>query len=636
MLGVVAAGCRATLETLHAKSLAGFGYQPVPCSKLLSGSAKGRAQFVQVPTPGLAEVCQRCSKILWVHPPSTQVDLGHQQRWYTRTPLEKYSHLAPDNGCQIEPAHHRPSRVFLEAGGLLRGAFHIGVIAAMQAARMKPDLIVGASVGTLMGGALGAISTLPERASRDRLLGQFCLTFLEVDQRVALTKVLKNAAKQLGTRGRGVELSAASIRRAVREGTRSDPGFAATGAPSALIDAISTLFLIPHQDTGEIAAQFVAGHITSALKLFWDKARIETLRRLEIETAVIGTSLLEERARTLLGAGMFDLGQDQPYPGVSVFATASDLSRSRPLLLPRDLDDTTVYDFVQAALSSSAFPAAFRPRQHAEVQPGRGATDILYADGGMFDNLPFFPAIEVLSVVQKNWRKKYLLDARSYLQQRLDAPDLFVAASLEAALDAGDEGKPLETFWAVHQRASKLSVNNKLNSFLENAELIARNSQSLNDAYLGPPPIAAEDFIDGLVNAAVLKITPADPDHLNGTFAFSRSVGFSEESVARSIADGCFQTLRSLVDPKDLASSAVKELRGAGRMARVSRSKQHSPGVKNGCPFFRMEEKGKPRGFACPFADAADAVEQAGLKESETIRRIHTHCKSDSTHLSAR
>ena len=98
-----------------------------------------------------------------------------------------------------------------------------------------------------------------------------------------------------------VHLSPASLRRAVRQGTRSDPGFAATGAP--YLDRRNfRLFLIPHRDTSEIAATFVAGQITKALKQFWDTARYEILRRLEIDTALIGTSLLEERAKMLLGA----------------------------------------------------------------------------------------------------------------------------------------------------------------------------------------------------------------------------------------------------------------------------------------------------------------------------------------------
>jgi len=424
------------------------------------------------------------------------------------------------------------------------------------------------------------------------------------------------------------------MRRAVRNGTRSDPAFAVAGAPSILIDAISTLFLIPHQDTREIAAQFVAGRITHALKLFWQTARNETLQRLEIDTATIGTSLLEERARTLLAAERFDVHhridptKDQPYPDRSLFATASDLSRSQPLLLPRDLDDTTVYDFVQAGLSSSAFPAAFRPRQQAEVQPGHGATDILYADGGMFDNLPFFPAIEVLSVMQRNWRQKAQKDPHAYLAERLDAPDLFLAASLESELKKEDDKAPLDTFLAIQQRAGRLSVNTKLNSFLGNADVVAQNAELFRQAVPQPAPRATAEFMDNIVNAAVLKITPADKNHLNGTFAFAKSVGFTPEKVALSIADGCFQTLRSVIKSDNkLASLAVGKLQAAGRIAHLSANPKHDPEIENGCPYFRHTEN--MQAFPCPFTQAANG---GGGEENKTLKLIYHQCSHDHAH----
>jgi NTE family protein len=54
--------------------------------------------------------------------------------------------------------------VFIASGGVFRGAFHIGMLSALRECEIKPDLIVGASVGTLMGGALcagglGAVAT---------------------------------------------------------------------------------------------------------------------------------------------------------------------------------------------------------------------------------------------------------------------------------------------------------------------------------------------------------------------------------------------------------------------------------------------------------------------------------------------
>ena len=637
LLKVTAAGCRSTLETLYRHRLAAFGYQPVPCSTFLSQLAPRRAGSVEISAPGLPEVCRRCTKMLWPLPDPVAEAKKHSERWFERIPLTQYSHLAPDDGAPNSPAPHRPRIVFLAAGGVFRGAFHIGVIGAMQVARMQPDLIVGASVGTLMGGALGAISALPDDGARQKLLGELCLTFLEVDRRVALTKVLKNAAKQLGTRGRAVHLSPADIRRAVRRGTRSDPGFAVAGAPSVLIDAISTLFLIPHKDTGDIAAQFVAGRITEALKRFWQAARNETLQRLDITSAIIGTSLLEDRARTLLGSDRFHLDRDQPYAGISLFATASDISRSQPLLLPRDLDHSTVYDFVQAGLSSSAFPAAFRPRQQAEVQPGCGATDILYADGGMFDNLPFFPAIEVLSVVQRNWRTLTHRPAADYLDERLQRPDLFLSASLEAQLGDSDAGDRLDSFLAIHQRAAKLSVNTKLNSFVDNAAIVAANGRLLHQAYAASaavPPDDVAEFMDSVVNAAVLQVTPTDKDHLNGTFAFSRSVGFSPWNVAKSIADGCFRTQRSLIRPApNLAATAVAQMQAAGRIAGLSVNSNGQAGQPDGCPFFRREKNGNPAPFLCPFAEAA---ERFTLPESGILRIVYQQCVSDEKHLSSK
>ena len=70
------------------------------------------------------------------------------------------------------------------------------------------------------------------------------------------------------------------------------------------------------------------------------------------------------------------------------------------------------YDFIMAGLSSSAFPSVFAPRTESDVVPGRGKSDVYFADGGMFDNLPFMPAIEILREVQcsdrtGNWPAGY-------------------------------------------------------------------------------------------------------------------------------------------------------------------------------------------------------------------------------------
>ena len=318
LLKSAACGCLRSLETLYRERLRVLQTsQPVDCADLLRQVSPDRSRFISQEAPGLREVCAACTRKLNYRPANEEAPPAVQ-------PPPSFRHL---NAAQ-------PRVVFLASGGVFRGAFHIGVIGAMQAAGIRPNLIVGASVGSLMGGALGAIFTL-ERTEGWDLLGHLCLTFLHVDKRVALTKTLKNAAKQLGVRTKNVNLSPAQLRRMVRRG-----GYVVTGAPTALIDAISTAFLIPLEETSKIASQFVAGHITQAVKEFLLSVRKETLHRLDIQNALMGTSLIENAARTLLGQGRpgIDLNTQQPYHdadrperSISFFGTTSDLNRRRPL-----------------------------------------------------------------------------------------------------------------------------------------------------------------------------------------------------------------------------------------------------------------------------------------------------------------
>ena len=69
-------------------------------------------------------------------------------------------------------SNDKPKIVFVASGGEFAGSFHIGMIGAMQALEMTPDLIVGASVGTLMGGALAAIRNSPQESQQYRLLAR--------------------------------------------------------------------------------------------------------------------------------------------------------------------------------------------------------------------------------------------------------------------------------------------------------------------------------------------------------------------------------------------------------------------------------------------------------------------------------
>jgi len=107
-------------------------------------------------------MCAHCTKQIKL----SELDRKLAQRIpYTKIVMERYlPQEFRDDPTQTLPLALRrsgdepkPRIVFVASGGVFRGAFHIGMLGAMLALKMKPDLIVGASVGTLMGAVLGEL-----------------------------------------------------------------------------------------------------------------------------------------------------------------------------------------------------------------------------------------------------------------------------------------------------------------------------------------------------------------------------------------------------------------------------------------------------------------------------------------------
>jgi predicted acylesterase/phospholipase RssA len=612
ILSTTAAGCRRTLETLYADRLrtAAAGRGTVLCPAFLTGIDTRRPLPGREPMhPGLSEVCRACTRELT--PPQRPL----------RTTASTVA-LLPDGPLFRTPpatlAGDRPRIVFVANGGVFRGAFHIGVIGALLATKTEPDLIVGASVGTLMGGALAAMTCAGE-PRRWELLGDLVRIFEHVDQEVALTRRLKTAVRDVGVRAREVRLSPRQVRRMLKRGSRHDPGYAAAGAPPPLIDAISELCLIPHRQTATIAAEFVAGHVTQAIHAFLGELRHETLVRLDIDRELIGAWGLVQAARRIFGH--VKPGERQPFlrgdVGVAVFATATQLGQQAPLLLGVEATYPAMpFDFVEAALASSAFPCVFSPRRESDLYPGVGAVEVRMADGGMFDNLPFMPAIGILSRCQEEYRRGSGRKAREFLQQRHAQPDLIIAGALDAnpgPID-GELGDP----FSVARRAKTLQNNVKIRSFVRLAERVHGQAGALLDATKTDPVTAeTERIMDALVTAGVLPVFPTDRDHLNPTFAFSASMGLKRARVLRSVADGCFQTLAAFAQAPADAGPLAAALRGlSARVPRMTFAAGRRP-RRGDCPYFT--NGGRP--LRCPFA-----------RDDTRAMNVYAACAADARH----
>lgn len=619
ILSHIAAGCRQTLSVLYGDELNGS----TNCWEFLRSKAHKREwnEAPSVGLPGLAEVCRHCTRILQPIEKPPENLLPACFRAGDGALVRRFPNLSGE----------RPRVVFLASGGVFRGSFHIGMLGAMLALDIKPDMIVGASVGTLTGAVFGSILNAKlscKKRGDDCARAKFhqlAKLFLEVDDRVALTKTFKAAAKDLGIRGRrpGLRLSPNQLRKMVKEGSRKDAGAAATGAPPALIDAISELFLIPYRETANIAADFVAGHVSEAVNDFWSQIRKETIDRLGIHDAVLGATLIEKEIGLLLkddlclaSSGPMDALQPFLQHGIAFFATTVNLVTESITTLGAELDRTS-YDPMEALLASSAFPAAFAPRRASALYPGVGRRDIFYGDGGMFDNLPGLSALEILSEIQQDRLTDTIGEGRwrQELVRRFQEPDLIIVGSLNVKQPLG-LNESYDSVLKSASRSKRLADNEKILGMQRAARKIDRQlGQVAAQPAVGDKdkriPRQSEEFLNGIVNAAILAVYPSDEDHLNGTFEFCSSLGLKRDRVRSSITDGCFQTLLELYTGQQAENDSIlgRSLAATGvRRLGIQNTQQ----ATHTCPYFRTETGD----IRCPFDGAADNLYATCVKDS--------------------
>jgi hypothetical protein len=239
-----------------------------------------------------------------------------------------------------------------------------------------------------------------------------------------------------------------------------------------------------------------------------------------------------------------------------------------------------------------------------------------------------------MSSVQKQWRESLGETAYESLQRRYLEPDLFIAAALESAGDACAEA---EDILEINQRASSLKVNIKLESFRKTSVLVDRQIEHLLGFSAGKElPPGLPKFMDEAVPAGVLKIVPTDRKHLNRTFAFCSALGLRRDVVTTSIADGCFQTLESLVtaqtDADPLLQRTVLALQKDGKILPVqANDAKHLKADGTNCPFFMVNGDR----FECPFVASARCYQQnsnANADDKRELLAIYKTCTRDGAH----
>jgi hypothetical protein len=246
--------------------------------------------------------------------------------------------------------------------------------------------------------------------------------------------------------------------------------------------------------------------------------------------------------------------------------------------------------------------------------PGVGRADRHFADGGMFDNLPFFPALEVLSAVQRAVPFASAAEVQTRVQSRAVSPNLIISAGLNAS-PLPDVNVQSDTMFAVKDRATSLSYESKTSTFKTSArkslsilhEIGQKDLSTLNDRQL--------EFLNGFVAGAVVDITPTDANHINPTFAFCTSLGMRTQRVQASIGDGCYRSLQQFSRNHHVRERLAQNNKLVEWIAPADRS---NSAPANSCPYFQMGHAS----FLCPFTQA----------EGPEANNVYQVCRSDAAH----
>jgi predicted acylesterase/phospholipase RssA len=572
----VADGCRAAMRTMIGRSAAKAakkGKDVVPCAAAVKEYRRRQQdEYDAAPQndlpgtarkpecgPGLVEVCRYCALSRGSPTPegqSLRVPQNPGHEWpaadaevepLQRTPaahvatepnpsLLKIKQRIDEERCDAWPrtkgeriGRLRPTVSMLFSGGVFRGVFQVGVLNALSELGLRPDVIAGASVGSITAAMVAATFSgdgaegLPLRQERVRRLAS---AYLAMD-RLMLTDRFSDFIRSITVRSAQTRFS---LREADRVLRRLDAvGLRPFGADvRRVVAGIERLTYVSPFELLLLVKTLRLQRYGRAMRLIVQYAQ-ELLDRAGVGVEALGAEPLERLIEDYVLKELPD-GRHAKfgafYPdGIWFLATATNMSQgSLEILGERQLaDDPATPNLLNGLLASSAFPGVFRPRWSWELIPTSPVAD-QYIDGGVMDNLP----LDAVAQFLREAAQVTLITARP------DAPHLVFAASLRPATPPIRDERTLDGLrhnWiALTKRAQQLGYNTKLDVF-------ARTQRNLR-------AIAHTRGSFGDWTPLDLEVVTVIPRWLCGTFAFHPMLGFRRERQAESIAHGCASTLR--------------------------------------------------------------------------------------------
>ncbi|MGH7498109.1 MAG: patatin-like phospholipase family protein [Gemmatimonadales bacterium] len=530
------------------------------------------------------------------------------------------------------PGAERPLVSLLFSGGVFRGVYQMGVLTALSEADVQPDIIAGASVGSITAALVAESFSQSRGASRDGRLARLAATYLALD-RLVLTDRFADFIRNFTLRAAATGFS---LRQADRFFRRYDSANASTFDREArlVLAGIERLFYVSPFELKELVKALRDQDMPRATQLLHRYLQ-EWLDRMGTGNQILGAEplalVITEHVLCQLAPGG---APNTPVPfdaflaqrGIYFLATATNLTQGRLEVLGEQqlVGGRHQAMLLEGLLASSAFPAVFRPRWAWEVMPGTSTRD-QYMDGGVMDNLPLDAVAQFLFQAARG----HLVAPRPVVNGK-SVPHLLFSASLEIhqpVLTTAEVSRLQADWVSLSRRAKALKYNKKLEGYA-----VAQRAVRDIWAAVGQP---GGNSTDPQLVPLDLEVATVIPRWLCGTFAFHPMLGFRRTRQAESIAHGCASTLIALGkivdDHADWAAGwgiDACEVPGASY-------------VKREDPYEALKDDSAPKHrcwlrpqIDCPFSRAR--VEKTGLASQTVIEleNIHLACRRQKTHQS--
>lgn len=536
----IASGCRAALEALHAETLAAIepdSGKLVPCASLLADLKRRHGRGAEAYFEPAASACSKCTRLLRVH------DARKVKPHIDPDDVADFTSLRDDAPRHDAPGDGREGiEIIVPAGGVFRGVFQVGAIAALKHYGFQPRLYAGGSVGTLFSFLLDAAYRAPQVFDRTIHLMQTLPDWVDraQDGRFRFDELIARV-------GRRWDAHPAFRRLRVREVVDA---FAAEKEPpqwAVVADALA-LDRKRRSDYRACLQALARVRLGAAVPVLDEVlARWGLAGGGEALPELIGFDGLERELDRMLFAGA-----SPPRPRDLRFDRYSDDVRF--IFTVTNHDDGTLEHLgigpsrredggmqwsyaLQSPLAASSFPVAFRLRTARELYgdgpaPPRGT---LYADGGILDNFPSDSAFAYLRALAT--REGYgHLAAHSHR---------VVLLSLTEPMSLPTSSVHDDHLVSVVRRAGSMAEQEKVHRTLITQQQINYLARRANPVVMERVKhlraAGAVGDYKPAIRAEFVYVAPAQPTYPH-PFAFKPELGFKVEKQNAAIAAGCRRT----------------------------------------------------------------------------------------------